>query len=55
MRLIYAALFLMVSGFAHSQSAPPKLYAVIFDVTVNSTGKVKSPNRADIDPESDRP
>ena len=36
MRLIYAALLLMVSGFAHSQSAPPKLYAVIFDVTVNS-------------------
>jgi len=32
----------MVSGFAHSQSAPPKLYAVIFDVTVNSTGEVEA-------------
>ena len=26
----------------HSQAAPPKLYAVIFDVTVNSTGKVET-------------
>ena len=42
MRLIYAAFLLMVSGFVHAQSAPPKLYAVIFDVTVNSTGKVES-------------
>ena len=42
MRFIYAAFLLVVSGFAHSQSAPPKLYAVIFDVTVNSTGKVES-------------
>lgn len=42
MRLIYAAFLLMVSGFAHSQSVPPKLYAVIFEVTVNSTGKVES-------------
>ena len=42
MSLIYAAFLLMVSGFVHAQSAPPKLYAVIFDVTVNSTGKVES-------------
>jgi hypothetical protein len=42
MRLIHAAFLLMVSCFAHSQSAPPKLYAVIFDVTVNSTGKVET-------------
>lgn len=45
MRLIYAALLLMVSGFSHAQSASPntgKLYAVIFDVTVNSAGKVEA-------------
>jgi hypothetical protein len=42
MRLMYAAFLLMVSCFAHSQSALPKLYAVIFDVTVNSTGKVET-------------
>jgi hypothetical protein len=45
MRLIYAAFLLMASGFAHSQSASPnpgKLYAVIFDVTVNSAGKVQT-------------
>ena len=42
MRFIYAALLLMVSGLAHAQSAPPKLYAVVFDVTVDSAGKVES-------------
>ena len=45
MRLLYAALFLMISSFAYAQSAPPnpgKLYAVIFDVTVNSAGKVET-------------
>ncbi len=42
MRLIYAAFLLIVSSFAHSQSAPPKLYAVIFDVTVNSAGRVET-------------
>jgi hypothetical protein len=45
MRLFYAVLLLMVSGFAHSQSAVPspgKLYAVIFDVTVNAAGKVET-------------
>jgi hypothetical protein len=45
MRFTYAAFLLMVSGFAHAQSAPPnpgKLYAVIFDVTVNSAGKVQT-------------
>jgi hypothetical protein len=42
MRLIYAAFLLMVAGLIHAQSAPPKVYAVIFDVTVNSTGKVES-------------
>jgi hypothetical protein len=34
--------FLMVSGLVHSQSASPKLYAVIFDLTVNSAGKVET-------------
>jgi len=45
MRLLYAALFLMISSFAYAQSASPnpaKLYAVIFDVTVNSAGKVET-------------
>jgi hypothetical protein len=42
MRSIYAAFLMMVSSFAHAQSAPPKLYAVVFDVTVNSTGKVET-------------
>jgi hypothetical protein len=42
MRLIYAAIFLVVSGFVHAQSAPPKHYAVIFEVTVNSAGKVET-------------
>ena len=42
MRLIYAAFLLMVSSFIHAQTASPKLYAVIFDVTVNSAGKVKT-------------
>lgn len=35
----------MVSGVLHAQSASPnpgKLYAVIFDVTVNSAGKVQT-------------
>ena len=55
MRLIYAAILLMVSCFAHSQSAPPKLYAVIFDVTVNATGKVESLKVAKvIDPSTHR-
>ena len=45
MRLKYAAFLLMVSGLVYAQSAPPnpgKLYAVIFDVTVNSAGKVQT-------------
>ena len=45
MRLIYAAFLLMVSGFIHAQSAfpnPGKLYAVIFDVTVNSAGMLET-------------
>jgi hypothetical protein len=45
MRLMYAALLLMVSGSIHAQSTSPnagKLCAVIFDVTVNSTGKVET-------------
>ena len=45
MRLIYAVFLLMVSGFIHAQSASPysgKLYAVIFDVTVNSAGMVET-------------
>ena len=45
MRLLYAALLLMISSFAYAQYAPPnpgKLYAVIFDVTVNSAGKVET-------------
>lgn len=42
MRFIYPALLLMVLSVAKAQSARPKLYAVIFDVTVNSTGKVES-------------
>jgi hypothetical protein len=45
MRLLYAAFLLMVSSFIHAQSASPnpsKLYAVIFDVTVNSAGKVQT-------------
>jgi hypothetical protein len=56
MRLIYAVFLLMVSGFAHSQSAPlspGKLYAVIFDVTVNSAGTVQTLKVAKvIDPSS---
>jgi hypothetical protein len=42
MRLIYASFLLMLSGVVHAQSAPPELYAVIFDVTVHSAGKVES-------------
>ena|SRR5271167_159547 len=45
MRLIYAALLLTISSFAHAQSASPnpaKLFAVIFDVTVNSAGKIET-------------
>jgi hypothetical protein len=45
MRLIYAAVFLMASCVIHAQLASPapgKLYAVIFDVTVNSVGKVET-------------
>lgn len=45
MRLIFAALLLVLSGFVHAQSAPPspaKLYAVIFEVTVDSAGKVQT-------------
>jgi len=42
MRFLYAAFLLMVLGVVHAQSAPPKLYAVIFDVTVNSTGNVQT-------------
>jgi hypothetical protein len=45
MRLLYAAFLLMVSGFIHAQSASPnpgKLYAVVFDVTVDSAGKVQT-------------
>jgi hypothetical protein len=45
MRLIYAAFLLIVSGSIHAQSASPnpgKLYAVIFDVTVNSAGMVET-------------
>jgi len=45
MRFIYAAFLLMVAGSSHAQSAPPnpvKLYAVIFDVTVNSAGKAQT-------------
>jgi hypothetical protein len=45
MRWIYAAFLLMVLGLAHAQSAssnPGKLYAVIFDVTVDSTGRVQT-------------
>jgi hypothetical protein len=42
MRLIFAAFLLMVSSFIHGQTAPPKLYAVIFDVTVNSAGRLQT-------------
>ena len=45
MRLIYAVLLLMLSGFVCAQSSSPntvKLYAVIFEVTVNSAGKVEA-------------
>jgi hypothetical protein len=45
MRLIYAALLLMFFGVVQAQSAPPnpgKLYAIIFDITVISAGKVES-------------
>jgi hypothetical protein len=45
MRLIYTALLLIAFGVAHAQSAPPNpanLYAVIFDVTVDSAGKVQT-------------
>ena len=38
----YAAFLLMLSNLVHAQSAPPKLYAVIFDVTVNPAGKVET-------------
>jgi hypothetical protein len=40
---MYAAILLVVSGFASARSAPPnpgKIYAVIFDVAVNPAGKV---------------
>lgn len=42
MRLIYT-LLLLAFGLTHAQSAPPspaKLYAVIFEVTVDSAGKL---------------
>ena len=45
MRLLLALFLLIVSGAIHAQSptsSAPKLYAVIFDVTLNSTGKVES-------------
>jgi hypothetical protein len=42
MRLISAAFLLMVLGVVHAQSALAKLYAVIFDVTVNSKGNVQT-------------
>jgi hypothetical protein len=45
MRLLLALFLLIVSGAIHAQSpttSGPKLYAVIFDVTLNSTGKVES-------------
>lgn len=45
MRPIYVTLLLLAFGIAHAQSAPPnpaKLYAVIFDVTVDSAGKVQT-------------
>ena len=42
MRSTHAAFLLIVAGLIHAQSAPPKLYAVVFDVTVNSAGKVES-------------
>jgi hypothetical protein len=42
MRFLYAAFLLMVLGVVHAQSAPPKLYAVIFDVAVNPAGKVET-------------
>ena len=38
----YVAFLLMVAGFVHAQSAPTKLYAVIFDVTVNTAGKLET-------------
>ena len=45
MRPLHAAFLLMVSSAIHAQSAPPnpgKLYAVIFDVTVNTAGKIET-------------
>jgi hypothetical protein len=42
MRVIYAAVLLIILGVIHAQSASPTLYAVIFDVTVNSAGKVQT-------------
>ena len=45
MRLICATFLLMVSGLIYAQSAPPnpgKLYAVIFDVTVNAAGNLET-------------
>ena len=42
MRFLYAAFLLMVLGVVHAQSAPPILYAVIFDVTVGSVGKLQT-------------
>jgi hypothetical protein len=42
MRFLYAAFLLMVLSVAHAQSAPPRLYAVIFDVTVNSAGMLQT-------------
>lgn len=42
MRFLYTAFLLTALAVAHAQSAPPKLYAVIFDVTVNSAGKLET-------------
>jgi hypothetical protein len=59
MRLSYAAFLVVAAGIAHAQSTPPnpaKLYAVIFDVTVNAAGQVQTLKVANvIDPESGRP
>jgi hypothetical protein len=47
MRLMYAEIVLIFSGFIHAQTASPaKLYAVIDPAR---------PNRADIDPKSGQP
>jgi len=55
-RTIAAALLLLVSSFALAQSpafTPGKLYAVVFQVSVNSSGKVEALKVAKvIDPSS---